>query len=195
MQLLYTQRSPYARKVRVVALEKGIELTLVEENLTQKSAQLFAANPLAKIPTLITDDGQSFFDSPMICQYLNSLNNHPDLIPDEQQWSILRWEAFADGIMDNMVGIYLENARHPTDSNQKFISGREQNTQHLLNYLEQHLETLQTLSLASIAVACAVESVNFYQPQLNSEGTYPQLQQWLAEFSQRPSLLATAPTR
>jgi glutathione S-transferase len=195
MQLLYTQRSPYARKVRVVALEKNISLSLVEENLTQKSSQLLAANPLAKIPTLITAEGQSFFDSPMICQYLDSLHQNPCLIPAAQRWSVLRWEALADGLMDNMVGIYLEIMRHPNDSNPRFISNREANSAEVLAYIENHLIELQDLSLASIAIACAVESVNFYQPQLNPAGAYPQLQAWLAVFSQRPSMQTTAPVR
>jgi glutathione S-transferase len=75
MQLLYTKRSPYARKAQIIALEKGIALTLIDEDLANKSPALLAANPLAKIPVLILDNGQTLFDSPVICEYLDSLND------------------------------------------------------------------------------------------------------------------------
>ena len=57
MKLLYTKRSPYARKVRVVALEKNIPLDLIDEDLQNKSQRLLSANPLGKVPTLVLDNG------------------------------------------------------------------------------------------------------------------------------------------
>ena len=83
MKLLYTPRSPYARKVRVVAIEKGIELELASEDLVNKSPGLVKANPLGKIPTLILGNGQMVFDSPVICEYLDSIEPKPALIPND----------------------------------------------------------------------------------------------------------------
>ncbi len=56
MKLLYTKRSPYARKVRIVALEKDIPLELIEEDLTKKTSTLIDKNPVGKIPALILDN-------------------------------------------------------------------------------------------------------------------------------------------
>lgn len=194
MQLLYTKRSPYARKVQVMALEKNIPLELVEEDLLKKSPNLLAANSLGKIPALILDDGQSLFDSPVICEYIDSLNNTPVLIPAAQRFAILRWQALADGLMDGTVAMYLEKIRHPLDFNPKFLQNQEKNCASVLQYCEEHLAELADFSLAGIAVACAVDYINFRAPHLNAEGIYPKLQAWLAEFSKHASMQATVPT-
>ena len=81
MKLLYTKRSPYARKIRVVALEKNIALDLIDEDLQKKSQRLLDANPLGKVPTLVLDNGTTVFDSPVICQYLDNLNDNIIMIP------------------------------------------------------------------------------------------------------------------
>src|ERR1700679_304984 len=111
MKLLYTKRSPYARKVRVIAMEKNIILDLVDEDLQKKSQRLLEANPLGKVPTLILDNGTTVFDSPVICKYLNSQNDTPIMTPREELYpppgggrareggnleriEVLKWEAF-----------------------------------------------------------------------------------------------------
>src|SRR5271155_3443388 len=101
MKLLYTKRSPYARKVRVIVLEQNIALDLIDEDLQKKSQRLLDANPLGKVPTLILDNGTTVFDSPVICQYLDSLNDKVIMIPREalQRIEVLKWEAFADDLM------------------------------------------------------------------------------------------------
>jgi len=191
MQLLYTKRSPYARKAQIVALEKNIPLTLVEENLANKSAELMQANPLGKIPALILDDGQTLFDSPVICEYLDSLHTSPCLIPANKRWQILRWQALADGLMDSTVIQFLEKVRHPDNFNTNFLQTQEANCGLVLSYCEQHVDELAEFTLASIAVACAIAYCDFRLPQLNPEGRYPVLQAWFNEHTNRPSYRAT----
>jgi glutathione S-transferase len=193
MQLLYTKRSPYARKAQVMALEKNIPLELIEEDLLKKSPTLLAANPLGKIPALILDDGQSLFDSPVICEYIDSLNDAPILIPSEQRFAILRWQALADGLMDATVAMYLEKVRHPLDFNPKYLQHLDTHCGLVLQYCEEHLAELADFSLASISVACSVDYINFRAPHLNAEGMYPKLQAWLADFSTRASMQETLP--
>src|ERR1700685_1547153 len=108
MKLLYTKRSPYARKVRVIALEKNIPLGLVDEDVQKKSQRLLDANPLGKVPTLVLDDGTTVFDSPVICQYLDGLNDKPIMIPPHDRIEVLKWEAFADDLMVAAINLYME---------------------------------------------------------------------------------------
>ncbi len=93
MKLLYTKRSPYARKVRVIALEKNIPLDLIDEDLHKKSQRLLDANPLGKVPTLVLDNGTTVFDSPVICQYLDNLHDKPIMIPREASECIERFKV------------------------------------------------------------------------------------------------------
>src|SRR5271170_5615535 len=110
MKLLYTKRSPYARKVKVIALEKNIPLEWVDEDLQKKSQRLLDANPLGKVPTLVLDNGTTVFDSSVICQYLDGLNEKSIMIPREivQRIEVLKWEAFADDLMTVAINLYME---------------------------------------------------------------------------------------
>src|ERR1700680_4686212 len=77
MKLRHNPASPYARKVMVCAHELGlagkIELLNTAVSPVETNATLAAENPLMKIPALVTDDGQVLFDSPVICEYLDSV--------------------------------------------------------------------------------------------------------------------------
>lgn len=61
MELYYSITSPYARKVQVLIIEKGlidrVKLTLA--NPFAVNEQLQRVNPLHKIPALVLDDGSS----------------------------------------------------------------------------------------------------------------------------------------
>src|ERR1700733_14778531 len=122
MKLLYTRRSPFARKVRVIALEKNIPLELIDEDLQKKSQRLLDANPLGKVPTLVLDNGTTVFDSPIICRYLDSLNDKNPMIPRDSagRLEVLKWEAFADDLVVAAINLYMEKVRHPQDFHKDF---------------------------------------------------------------------------
>ncbi len=195
MKLFYTKRSPYARKVRVVALEKNIPLESIEEDLTNKSSHLLEANPLGKIPTLILDNGQTLCDSPVICEYLDSLKVHPVLIPKvkAKRFRILHLAAVADGLMDTTVAAYLEKTRHPEHFQEEFIKKQEETIFRCQEFIEKNLDDLKELSLASIAVACAIGYISFRMPQLGPQTKFDKLARWFMIFSQRPSMEETRP--
>lgn len=195
MKLLYTKRSPYARKVRVVAAEKNIQLELLEEDLTKKSKILTDTNPLGKIPTLILDNGQTLIDSPVICEYLDTLNDRPILLPRSGagRFKVLHGQAIADGLMDTTVALYMEKVRHPNDVNAVFVSQQEQSIDRTLKFLELTVSELSEFNLASIAAACALGYLQFRLPHLMPSGKYPKLSAWFAEFSKRPSMATTVP--
>lgn len=195
MKLLYTPRSPYARKVRVAAIEKGINLELVSEDLVNKSPGLVKANPLGKIPTLILDNGQTIFDSSVICEYLDSIQPVPVLISQDPQkrLAVLTLAAAADGLMDVTVAMFMEKARHPRDFNADFIAANEVTVKRSFVYFEERVEQLKELNIASIGLASAIGYLNFRMPQLWQSTDYSRLARWYEAFSKRPSLQETAP--
>ncbi len=194
MKLLYTKRSPYARKVRVFALEKGIKLDLIEEDLMNKSKQLVDSNPLGKIPTLILDDGTSICDSPVICEYLESVKPNPQFIPSgKEKFRVLHMAAIADGIMDSSVALYMEKARHPNDPNAAYLANLEKTINNSFQYLDEHVKELNTFNLASIAAASAIGYSNFRLPQLDPKGRFERLSDWYKKFLDRPSMKETIP--
>lgn len=192
MKLLYTKRSPYARKPRVIALEKGIPLDLINEDLANKSKQLLDNNPLGKVPTLILDNGDTVYDSPVICQYLDALNDKNIMIPKEARarFKVLKWEAFADDLVTTAINVYMEKVRHPEDFHKDFIAIQEKNIRSSYVYIEKNLVELKEFNLASIAVASAIGYIHFRLPHLLVQGS---LMQWFDEISKRPSMQETVP--
>ena len=154
------------------------------------------ATPIAKIPALILDNGEVLIDSPVICAYLDSLNDKPVLISKlgPQRWRDLTAEAVADGLMDVTVALYMEKfVRHPKDFNEAFVKAQEETIGRALEAWENEVNAFKNLSIASIATACALGYLNFRLPELNPKGQYPKLQAWFEEFSRRPSLAQTLP--
>lgn len=110
MKLLCSLPSPFARKVRALAAEKGLVLELVEVDVLDAASPVAALNPLRKVPCLVTDDGQAWFDSALICEWLDAQPG-PRLIPEafEARMRVKRIEALADGLLDAGVLIRLES--------------------------------------------------------------------------------------
>ena len=192
MKLLYTKRSPYARKVRVIALEKGITLDLIDEDLQKKSQRLLEANPLGKVPTLILDNGLTVFDSSIICQYLDSLDDRNIMIPREglQRIEVLKWEAFADDLTTGAINLYMEKIRHPDDFYKDFVGALEKNILSAYTYIDKNLSNLKKFDLASIAVSSAIGYIHFRLPHMRVQGS---LYRWFEEISKRPSMVQTIP--
>ena len=173
-------------------MEKGITLDLIDEDLQKKSQRLLDANPLGKVPTLILDNGAIVFDSPVICQYLDSLNGKSRMIPCEaiERIEVLKWEAFADDLTSTAINLYMERIRHPNDFHKDFTATLENNIIAAHEYIEKNLSQLRKFDLASIAVACAIGYIHFRLPHLKVKGA---LLAWFEEISKRPSMAQTIP--
>lgn len=123
MKLLYTPNSPYARKVRVVALEKHIDVELEEVELGAPDSILTQYNPLGKVPTLILDDDVGLYDSRVIIEYLDARTPVSKLMPNEARLRIdvIRWGALADGVCDATVAIVLEKRKPENQQSAAFL--------------------------------------------------------------------------
>ena len=110
MKLFCSLPSPFARKVRALAAEKNIALELVEVDVLDPASPVAALNPLRKVPCLVTDDGEAWFDSPVISEWLDAQPG-PRLLPEafEARMRVKRLEALADGLLDAAVLIRLES--------------------------------------------------------------------------------------
>lgn len=200
MKLLYTPNSPYARKVRIVAIEKHIELQLQEVTLGDPNSPLMQYNPLGKVPTIVLDDETALYDSRVIVEYLSARTPVNHLLPNEHKLKIevLRWEALADGICDATIVIVLEQ-RKP-EALQSAITIKKQ-----MLKIENGLATLnkeiskkkwcvnETFSLADISVGCLLGYLDFGFKQLNWQEQYPNLAKHFTILSKRPSFKETAP--
>ena len=121
MKLWYSPASPFVRKVLIMAHETGMinKLELVEAASTalNPNMDLMKDNPLGKIPTLVTDDGFSIFDSSVICEYLDGLHDGEKMIPlhGEARLNALVTQSIGNGIMDAAVAARYEQALRPEE--------------------------------------------------------------------------------
>ena len=196
-KLYFATPSPYARKVRALILEKGLnaKVEMIARAPFDKPADLIALNPLSKIPTMTTDDGQTLFDSPVIAEYLDTLSA-PRLIPTEgrSRWDALRRQALADGLLDAGVSIVLEGRRPESERSPGWVQRQTEVMVRALDAFEGEISRFgDGLTIGHIALGCALGWLDFRIPDHEWRSRCPRLAAWFAAFSQRPSMLATKP--
>jgi len=196
MKLYGNETSPYVRKVRVMALEKGIDLPLVKADYADPASPVHALNPLGKIPVLERDSGTAVFDSPVIVEYVDALKA-PALIPagGESRWQVLRWQALGDGMIDATVARMLELRRPPELQVAAAVEKQETKIAHGLDWAEPRLRNKTwlvegQLTLADIALAGALDYIDFRYPH-DWRARCPQLAAWHKKIIQRPSFAST----
>src|SRR5262245_60291543 len=121
MKLHWSPRSPQVRKVMIVLHEIGMvdrvrRVRSVVDPLVPNLA-LMDENPLSKIPTLVLDDGTVIYDSPVICEYLDTLHANPKLVPagSKERLVALQRQALGDGFTEFLLLWRNERARsHPS---------------------------------------------------------------------------------
>lgn len=200
MKLLYSLTSPYARKVRVVAAEKRIEVEMLKVALADPDCPVIHHNPLGKIPVLILDDGENLFDSRVIVEYLDNRTPLARLIPHENSAKIWvrRWEALADGVCDAAIAARQESARAENSRDAALIEKQMGKVQRGLTQLNAELGESKwcvddTFSLADIALGCMLGWLDLRYRELDWRETYPNLARHFEEMMKRPSFSETAP--
>ena len=198
MKLLFSPTSPYARKVRICALELGIALdeVVVGANPSQAADPvLAAANPLAKIPTLVLEDGRAIYDSRVIVDYLDSLTDRA-LAPrsGDARWTALVEQAACDGILDAALLSRYELAMRPQAMRwPEWVAGQSGKIDRALDLLETSARDAADSGLGDICVACALGYLDLRFPENGWRATHPKLAAFFAEISERPSLKNTSP--
>jgi glutathione S-transferase len=205
MQLLYTINSPYARKARIVAIEKHADIELKEVVLTDPDCPVSQFNPLGKVPVLVLSDGESVYDSTVIAEYLDSQSPTACLIPQDDllKMKVRRWEALADGICDAAVAVMLEQRRPEAQQSQaniekqlgKVLSGLQALDADLL---KKKWCVNETFSLADIAVGCALGYIELRFRHLRWENKtwqekFPNIAKHYSVLIKRPSFKQTMP--
>lgn len=205
MLLRHSHTSPYVRKVTVLLHETGlIELVHIEpvDGWAEPNA-LTTDNPLSMVPTLVLDDGSTLFDSPVICEYLDSLHDGPPMIPantpsgSAARWRVLREQALADGILDCAILIFLEQHRRPEALRWDWwLDLKRRAIQRALDQTERDAEGLgDRVDLGTIAIAAALGYLDLRGAVDDWRQQRPVLAGWFADFAQRPSMVATEPPR
>ncbi len=198
MKILFSPFSPYVRKCLVLGMELGlnerISLLPSSAHPVNRDQTIIAANPLGKVPTLFTDDGQILYDSRVICEYLNDLaagSMFPPPGPD--RWKTLSLQALADGMLDAaLLARYEDVARPEAVRWPQWKSAQLDKVETSLTALNAEPGQLEgRVDIGSIAVGCALWYLDLRFADLGWRDRYPKVSSWYAQFSQRPAMAAT----
>jgi glutathione S-transferase len=202
MTLFHNPASPFVRKVRVLLIETGqqdrVALQGCMPTPVNPDAQLVHENPVGKIPALRLADGSALHDSRVILDYLDHQHVGKPLIPRDgsARWRRLTLASMADGIMDAAVLVRYETAMRPAEKHwDQWLDEQRNKIRRTLAELEADAiaELASHFDIASISVACALGYLDFRHPDLQWRAANPQLADWYAKVSQRPSMLQTQP--
>jgi len=200
MKLYYSPGSPYARKVRAVAIETGLDkkLDMVDVALSPvaANADVDKHNPIGKIPALSVK-GMDLFDSPVICEYLDSQHKRRKLVPRKgrDRWVALRLQAMGDGLLDAALLARYESFLRPEDRRwPDWSKGQIKKIDGVLDQLEAESKSLKGKpTIGTLTVGCALGYLDFRFADHNWRAKRPKLAKWFATFSKLPSMKATAP--
>ena len=196
MKLFFSPLSPFARKTRIVAFEKNLanRIELFKSERQVREQELGPSNPLLKVPTLIDDNGNAVFDSPVICEYLDSLSPTPILFPKsgKERWIAMRQQALGDGGMDDAVKLAYEAGR-PAGGRSPYWLGRwRQAVESTLNTLQVEVDSFaDNITIGPIAVGCFLGFLDQSRVIGDWRGYREDLAGWFEEFCQRPSMQET----
>jgi glutathione S-transferase len=200
MKLYASAASSFARKIRVLLLEKGVEHELELVNLWEPN-QLQAVNPLGKVPALRLDDGKILISSPLIAGFIDEKYPNPRFIPRdfETRLEVRRWEALADGSMDAVSATLYETRFHDeAKRSAAWLDRQRKKFEGGFSALEAMLEDRtwcvgDGISLADVSIACHLGFINLRVPHYFPQEKHPRLARLWKRMEQRDSFKKTAP--
>jgi glutathione S-transferase len=200
IKIIGTHASPFARKVRIVAAEKRVELAFEQDNPWKPETGVPNANPLGKVPVLILEDGTALFDSRVIVEFLDHASPISKLIPADhrERIEVRRWEALADGVLDAAIAVRLENQRAAHLRSEDWVARQKGKVARGITAMNAGLEGRpwcagNGYSLADVAVGCCMGWLDFRFPDLGWRAEHPNLERHLAKLGERPSFADTVP--
>jgi glutathione S-transferase len=203
MKLIGSNTSPYVRKVRVVMAEKKLDFEYVTEEVWSAQTKISESNPLGKVPCLIMEGSEALFDSRVIVEYLDTLSPVGKLIPPvgRDRAEVKTWEALADGLLDAALMVRMEqtwSGRTDAQRSQAWIDRHLGKIDSALKAMNKGLGDKPFcagihLSLADIAVGCALGYLDFRFAHINWRAEHPQLHKLLDKLMLRTSFADTLP--
>jgi glutathione S-transferase len=197
MKLYITTPSPFARKARIVAREKGLADRIEEVAVDPyaNAPELLASNPVVQVPTLIAEDGQPVNDSPVIAQYLDQIGTGPTLIPtDPAAWlKVKRLETLGNQTLEMGVKLVLEKRRPEHERSPSWIDRWTNNMGRALDALEAENLDASDINIGTITAGIALTWIGFRHPDYDWKTGRPNLVAFQQAMEARDSFKQTYP--
>lgn len=193
MKLICHPISPYARKAMILARLSGIELEEVQPEKNGPNGYAAGDSPLGKIPALEWQPGQFLFDSPVICEYLNSLRES-SLLPEGGHTRYIQlWQhALGDGLSDAVYNYRVETMRPPELHWDEMIERHNQSIRNAITTLETISPWLgEDWTYGNISIVCALDYASYRAGHFDWKSAAPKLAGWHKKKSETQVWLDT----
>ncbi len=211
MILISATPSPFARKVRMALIEKGIAFTLQNEVPWHADTQTPRYNPLEQLPILIPDDGDPVFESTFLMDWLEHKYPEPSMLPadPERVLEAKLIHTIAEGVADATVLLFWEMQREHistewaqrqlrkvkgglTDLNRR-VGDREFFVDDRFGLAD--IAVIALLGMQDIVINTGMITAwqNFAPDMDDWNVLYPNLERFDAHHRDRPSVKQTAP--
>jgi len=200
MKLHWSPRSPFVRKVMIVLHETGLDPKVERVRsvaaMATPNPAIMLDNPISQIPALVMDNGVPLYDSPVICEYLDTLHTGAKFFPaaGDARWLALRRQALGDGMM--AILLLWRQERMKTDVQQlpEWLAAFKVKIDAGLAVLELEAPDLaHGFDIGHVTIGCLLSYLDYRFADLDWRASHPHLAAWHATFAQRPSALATMP--
>lgn len=202
MKLYVTPTSPFARMVRIVVLEKGLEkdVEIIRAQTRETDSPYYDVSASGRVPYLIRDDGIAMEETQLICAYLDHLDGSPvlDHPAGDPGWESRRLEALTRSLLDGL-SVWGREIKRPEDERSPTVIEHErQRSRRMADLWESEIEhplMNGPLNMAQITLICALQ-LELQNPGLEWRSGHPKLSAWADKISKRTSIAATlAPSR
>jgi glutathione S-transferase len=203
MKLTFSAASPFARKVRIAAIELGlidkIEFVPTQVIPAQANDEYMQITPLKKLPVLITDNGDVILDSYVIVEYLDELAGGGKLIPASgpDRWRVKSDHSMLQGMLDSMLLCRYENMVRPKEMKWQGWADDHWNRawKGLARFNEKPEVLSRPLDIVQIALACVLGYADFRYPDCGWREAYPNLAAFNERMMERPSIKISVPPK
>jgi len=201
MKLHWSPRSPFVRKVMIVLHETGLDARVERVRsvaaMATPNPAIMAANPISQIPALVMDNGLPLYDSPVICEYLDTLHTGAKFFPaaGDARWLALRRQALGDGMLAILLLWRQERMKTVTQQLPEWLAAFKVKIDTGLARLEDEAGALAQdgFDIGHVTIGCLLSYLDYRFADLDWRAGHPALAAWHATFDQRPSALATMP--
>jgi glutathione S-transferase len=199
MKLYITPGSPYARIVRIVILEKGLQdrVEIVAAQTRRASSPYYEINPSGRVPYLVRDDGVGMEESALICDYLDGLSGRsgPDFRVQSGDWAVRRLEAIARSMIDGLAVWSRETGRPQGEQSPTVIAHERARSERMADLWQREIDhpwLHGPLNMAQITLGCAL-GMEARIPDFRWRDGRAKLSKWYEPIAARPSFEATVP--
>ena len=201
MKLTFSPASPFARKVRIAAIELDLidKIELVPTTVApgQPNPEYSKIYPLKKLPAMILPDGNIIVDSYVIAEYLDELAGGGKLIPASgpTRWKVKSDHSMLQAMLDSMLLCRYEKMVRPQGLQWQAWSDDHWNRAWTgMARFERQADMLaRPLDIVQIGLVCVLGYADFRFAECGWRKAYPNLDAFHEKMLARPSVKISLP--